>query len=371
MSADDDDDYRPYSVLGGQLTWSMRAVSALTILSCLLVVFIYLRHKTIRGKNINKVVFYIASCQIGTAIGTMIGQPYNYTAECFVQTVFTNYFIFAYTFWTTVAAYMLYRVIHRLSPLDISSYYIHGLCWGLPVLLTFLPLTTDAFGNEDTDRGWCFIRNLSSSPEYTVTMWVALNYSFLAVSVFFSILFISLSLYRVLNLSKSIGDKQTISKLSKSISRFIWYPIISFICWLPESIYDINDTLNSGHNTAIQNDKGFVYIAILLPISEGLWVAIAYFCTSQDAREILMSYIYCKSTVAEEAGQLAPHQFQMSSDPEDYDERDTEALQTELKGSSTPSPFQHFHSGNAGHARNLSDDSSGAEMMGISGANSP
>ena len=335
-----DDDYSKTSLQGGALTTAMRVSSALTICGCLAVVFVYTAHESIRQKNINKVVFYICMCQIGGAVGTMIGQPRNGSAECYTQALLTNFFPFAYTLWTSVTAYMLYRVIHRLTPLDIFSPYIQGLCWGVPLVLTLLPLTTDTFGNEDSNRGWCFYKSVKASPEWTVTFWVAANYSVLCVSVFLSILFISMSLYKVYGLAKNVSDHAIMTKLSHNVSRFIWYPVISFFCWLPESIYDVNDSLDKGQSATLQNDTTFIYFAILLPILEGLFVTIAYFTTSSDAREMMLLSLSCKPAPSQSVGQPTV-QFNYSSDPEDYESRDTIAMEETL--SSTKPALNPFH----------------------------
>ena len=339
----DDDEYSSTSVDGGHLTTAMRVTSAMTISSCMVVVLVYLGDEKIRKKNINKIVFYISISQIGSSVGTMLGQPYNGTPECYTQALFTNIFPYVYTFWTTIAAYMLYRVVHNLNPIDIDSTFIQCACWGIPVILSLLPLTTDTFGNEDTDWGWCYIKSSSRSPEWTVSFWVSVNYFIHTVCVVLSILFIAMSVYKVVRLSNSVTDQDTLKKLSKNIVRFMWYPIISFICWLPEGIYDLNDSLDKGQNQALKNDHAFTYFAFLLTISEGMWVAIAFFCTNDDALKVLKSNLLCYLPPETNQSTDTPPNFRISSDPEYYEERDTMDLQAALSSSNSSNRQRNIH----------------------------
>lgn len=342
----EDGEYSESSLTGQSLTTAMRVASSATIFSCMLVVGIFASNQSIRQKNINKVVFYICICQIGSAIGSMLGQPRNQTIACYVQSFLTNFFPFACSIWTTITSYMLYRVIHNLGPLDIFSRPILALCWGLPLVLSLLPLTTDTFGNEDTDRGWCFYRSANSSPEWTVTLWVSINYGFLCFAVVSSITCLSFSLYTVYGLSHSLNDKLALQKLSHSVSRFVWYPVISFICWLPEAVFDLNDSLEKGQSAVLRHDATFTYFAYLMPILEGLFVSIAYFSTSRDAYDILISLFCIKGQSSNSVGKPT-EQFKYSSDPEDFndDDRETTVLSQALSSSKSTDAAFNFKTG--------------------------
>eukprot|EP01034_Spumella_vulgaris_P027469 gene27469-34189_t len=108
------------------------------------------------------------------------------------------------------------------------------ICWGLPVIVTFLPLTTNTFGENDDQNPWCFIASRPGSPSYGVVLWEILAfYIWVWVSLIVNILLIisiSLQLKRMAVVSEDIT--QTIRKLSL-------YPLILIFCWVGATFFDM------------------------------------------------------------------------------------------------------------------------------------
>ena len=313
----DDDEYEASSPLGSALTFSMRLISAITILSCIPIIAIYNFKEEIRKKNINRVIYYMAACQVGSAVGTMIGQARNGSVECYVQAILTSMFPYAFNFWATTTSYMLYRTIHQKTHVDIFSKRIQGLCWGIPVVLTFLPLITTDFGAEGTDRGWCFLKSRTGSPDWQLTFWVGFSYVLLGFAVLCSVLLISLSIHRANRLYATIKDRSSVKKISGALYRFIWYSIISGCCFIPEAVYDLNESLSHSRENISIDRNVYTYIIFLVSISEGFWVSLAYFTTSKDAQDIIWNFLRPGCLWVKQLDEKTPSRSCFSADPED------------------------------------------------------
>lgn len=76
--------------------------------------------------------------------------------------IVTNYNYLVSIFWTTVLTYDLTRTIRMEQGIK-EFRYMHIVCWGLPLLSTLLPLTTNTYSNPE-NSGWCFIGNKNTCP---------------------------------------------------------------------------------------------------------------------------------------------------------------------------------------------------------------
>ena len=71
-----------------------------------------------------------------------------------MQAFLTNAFPLAAIFWTTAIAYMVFCIIYKAQKIQVNSKPLWALTFGLPVLLTLLPLSTETYGSPtggDTD----------------------------------------------------------------------------------------------------------------------------------------------------------------------------------------------------------------------------
>ena len=74
------------------------------------------------------------------------------------------------------------------------------------------------------------------------------------------------------------------------------YPLICVVAWLPEAGIDINEALSAnGSADRIENSRAIVYAGHLLPMNIGVWIAVAFFGTNPEARELLRNDVLGKS----------------------------------------------------------------------------
>lgn len=95
---------------------------------------------------------------------------HNKTA-CYFQDVTTSANNVSACFWAVVITYQLYVATAHMGQTlkDIRAF--HVVCWLLPWILVFLPLTTNTFGIPDEGGTWCFIDNRKGSPSWGIVAW--------------------------------------------------------------------------------------------------------------------------------------------------------------------------------------------------------
>jgi hypothetical protein len=272
----------------------MRVASAATIMASACVIWVFLKHADIRNKNFNRIVFYMAICQVGDATGTAIGLVENGSPACWIQGTLTNWFPYSKLFWNAVASYMIYSVIHNSAPVDLFSLRMNIFCWGFPVILTFIPLTQVTFGAENEGhRGWCFLKSRRNSPPGALLFWISFSYFWFYACLLVYVYFIGLSVRRVSGMTKSVGNAQTLHHMRDYLMKLIWYPIISAVVWLPEAGFDLHAAIDTNApNDRIDGSMAWVYAGHLLPILDGCLVSVVYFLTNPNATAHLISDVF-------------------------------------------------------------------------------
>ncbi len=69
---------------------AMRGTSVLSAIGSLLVIWTYLYLFNKKKKSYSTLIYYISICNLFTAIGMMIGQPYDGTTACWFQAILTT-----------------------------------------------------------------------------------------------------------------------------------------------------------------------------------------------------------------------------------------------------------------------------------------
>lgn len=59
----------------------------------------------------------------------------------------TNAFPLAAIFWTTVIAFMVFSIIFKAEKINVNSTAMWTVTFGLPVVLSLLPLSTETYGS--------------------------------------------------------------------------------------------------------------------------------------------------------------------------------------------------------------------------------
>jgi hypothetical protein len=288
--------------------------SVLSAVSALIVIFVIGFSQELRSKTSCRLVLYVAISDFMTCCSGFSGLPHDGTSACWSQAILSNVFPLSSIFWTTVMAYVLYLVVATSQELNVFNYKLYGLCWGVPVFLTFLPLTTNTYGTIDSSTGWCFLDKKSGTPSWATQFWVIIS--------FYMWIWIALVIYSILFFyiisSASLKSAEMGSMVHKAINKLIWFPAIVVLCWIFPTIYDIYETFDSSN--AFINDPVCEHLDLLTPLLQGFFKMIAFFYSNPDARAVVLK-------------QLQLNKSNM----------DTTVNQSQRQMSSTNNPFHVYH----------------------------
>lgn len=114
------------------------------------------------------------------------------------------------------------------------TYWTHCICWGFPLFVTLLPLTTNAYGKTDDESSWCFITDRTDSPSWGILVWDLCSfYIWIWIVVLVNIYFVSNVLYKLKKMEKID------SILRAQVGKLCLYPIAAIICWTPATVTDV------------------------------------------------------------------------------------------------------------------------------------
>jgi hypothetical protein len=243
------------------MTIAMQICACISCCASFLVIFLFLKTPQLLNSIFTKLIFYIAISDLFSSIGISLGFSYRGSIKCYAQGILTNIFPISGVFWTTIIAYQLATSIFQRRMVTKINYQLHLLCWGLPVLVTFLPLITNDIGPEDGDRGWCFLKNRSNSPSWSLLFWTIVSFylwiwgaMIIFCLLFFAIVYETYRIFRVSGTNDHISSAQlssttpSFAAIRHSFYRFGWYPLNVILCWFIPTIYDIFDARNTHNN---------------------------------------------------------------------------------------------------------------------------
>lgn len=216
-----------------------------------------------------ELVLYVSINDFIASVAMSLGPSKDGSAACWFQGLSSNFNFISAVFWATVISYQVYLVVlHGTILKDLTL--IHYICWGIPLLMTILPLSTDTYGTYDNDN-WCFIKKESNSKHpWTELFWAIMSFYiwvWLAIIFnFFMIGSISWKLYKMREIPDIIWD---------SFIKLSLYPVVISICWIPASIVDM-----LAYTQGLPNNNEWNSISLfstVLSISQGFFFACIFF----------------------------------------------------------------------------------------------
>lgn len=212
------------------LEWLNIVISLLSIGGSSFVIVCYLLYRDLRSFAFYLVCMVAVSdffFSIGLFFGDAGGSKDTHLGAsmglCMVQSLFISYFELTSLFWSVSIAYTLFEGFIKENPEfrpdSIAQYKCRFLavCWGLPVILTVLPFTTDSYGDTG---GWCWIK--SETP--IDSMWRFLQYY---IWIWLAVAFNSFVFYnihrKIKAIEASVGEPPQSNKMAK---RLKLYPMI-------------------------------------------------------------------------------------------------------------------------------------------------
>lgn len=248
----------------------MQLFSMLSMIGCFAIVMMYSCYPKIRLFRHLELVFYVALVDFFSSSGTVLGYLENGTVGCWYQGIASNYGFVSSSMWTTVISYQLYSIVGGGIRIDDSLMFkIHLVCWGVPLLFTVLPLSTNTYGNADGGVGWCFIGNRPSSPKWGVIFWEVTSFFawlwLCIAAMFYFYVWIIFRIYKM-----KLGPVQNAT--AKNLLRFTVYPAMFVTCWLVNTIENWKD------------NKDKHPVATALPTLQGFFNCVAFILTNKKVR---------------------------------------------------------------------------------------
>ena len=162
------------------------AVSTIGALSMLGHNYIMHRNKVTRSLYSEIITNLALGCLVN-ACGAMVGEAKDQSPECWYMGITTNIGSLVAMFWTAYLTYYLHTISKSSEILhDKSLRYkitLYAICWGIPILVTLLPLSHFAIGAPDT-YGWCFLVDRGTqTPWGLFAAWWGSFYLWLWISI--------------------------------------------------------------------------------------------------------------------------------------------------------------------------------------------
>ena len=280
----------------------MRIASSISCFASCLAILVYLNSIPIQKKSHNQIIFNIAISELFSAIGGCLGISRNGTFKCWIQVFLTNYFPLTCIFWTTVIGYFLWCLLDIQNAQEkhkqiLSQRWVHIVCWGVPLVVTFFPLLTDHYGTFDGNDGWCFLRPGTKYPEWTYLFWLIVAFFGWVYLAVFSFLFLVIFVF--IKITQTDYPEPRLKAIAyKSLRRLVSYPLIILLSWASLTVYILWSTFYP-HARQLQVPV-FVYISFTVPLLSGLFTSLAFFLFSSEARYTLVTLLFCLPTESED-----------------------------------------------------------------------
>eukprot|EP01006_Ploeotia_vitrea_P026309 TRINITY_DN59281_c0_g1_i1.p2 TRINITY_DN59281_c0_g1~~TRINITY_DN59281_c0_g1_i1.p2 ORF type:complete len:284 (-),score=133.68 TRINITY_DN59281_c0_g1_i1:48-899(-) len=172
------------------------------------------------------------------SIGNMMANPSEGSAACYIQALLISYFELSSMFWTVAIAYTLHQTIIKgnmsfaTHDLQANMKLFHQLCWGVPLVLTILPFTTDSYGRAGA---WCWISTERGGDAAAGTAWRFIQFylPLWACIGYNSWVYFHVSKKLVVlrqSIPESGGDAN--ARSYQMLERVKFYPLVLVLCYL-------------------------------------------------------------------------------------------------------------------------------------------
>lgn len=268
--------------------------ASLTFVGTFLVIIVIISSNSLRNKIHVQLVLFVAISDFMTSVVYLFGDVNSGTPFCWLQGLVSNSFTVASVFWSTAMAYQILLIVYRKSLLSASqTTVLHFLCWGLPVLLTLLVLTTNTYGREDDAYSTgCFITQRRGSPQDGQLLWEIF-------ALFFWLwLCVILIVYFYIKIGIRLYQMDVVSVvMSKAVYNLFFYPIILIFCWTINTYLILSETIDPQAHQAHQASPAWGVLSVVFPVMQGAFSSIVFFTQSGAARQQLLYLISCGQVV--------------------------------------------------------------------------
>ena len=131
----------------------MQLPSIISIIGVSCVCLTFYSFPELRRLRYCELVFYVSLNDLIASLGSSLGSVASGTTACNFQAVATNFNFLVSAFFTAVIAYQIYLVVVYSEVLNQEKMHqLHVLCWGVPLFVTLIPLTTSTYANPGNFR---------------------------------------------------------------------------------------------------------------------------------------------------------------------------------------------------------------------------
>lgn len=262
-----------------------------SIFSCCWVVASYVQFPEIRKLRYIELATYVAICDIFASLAVAIGYSETGSFACGFQSFFNSMFTLAGLFWSVVILYQVWLItVHGKVLQDLTKF--HFICWGLPMLLTLLPLCDLKYGNSDDSQHWCYL--VGGGIDETLG-WM--------ISTFFiwCWLAICLNVYFLVAIAIKLKQMAVVpDKVNTALLRLVGYPAIFTLAWLPMTVVELLQV--GGHTHSLLNSDTMEIVITCLAVSPGLFQSMVFFYMNKNVRLKWYHMFYPRPSANEDAG---------------------------------------------------------------------
>ena len=248
-------------IASSQFSNLMILFGTVSCFACSLVLLTVIIFKDLRRLTFVRIITLVTVNDLIASLGFSMGKSPNGSFQCSFQAFVTNFNYLSALFWCTVISLEVFPTYILInSAIDFCKYciicqqvwaslhienrrvtprriiFVHCVCWGIPLLVTLLPLTTNTYGKTNDDSVWCFIGTRAGSPSWGILVWDLCSFFvWLWLVLILNIWLITSIIYRL----KTINNVNQI--INWQVAKLCLYPIMAIICWAPATIMNIID----------------------------------------------------------------------------------------------------------------------------------
>ena len=285
------------------------------------IIFTGLLFPDMRKRLFMKIVMYIAICSTIANATSAFGLIHNEKSPlCTTQSFITMWLYKSTWLWTTALSYHLFCIVFygHYNPRPIL---INCICWILPLVVSLLPLSTNAYGRDDDSGsniyGWCFIKGNGK----TGPIWSLLTFN---IFQFVCIILVGYYLFRITVRYGSMNIRTDYPEIYKIVISMALYPAGFFITWTPNLIFSI--ILNFGGASRSSEMTNTIFNALcILATQSGTFLTVAFFWNCPEARRRWWAFLVGHHNVDTGGGLLQVG----NGTPEGRDQINAEAFETQ------------------------------------------
>jgi hypothetical protein len=163
------------------------------------------------------------------------------------------------------------------------EWWMHILCWILPLFVSLIPLTETTYGSDG--KQWCFLQS-HDIPHLRVHIWEWACFYFWVFASMFVIAGLIIKLKIRDNEDSTLVNKRTIQVILKKLQ---YYPVIIIFCWLPACIFDSLIVSANEDSTESTSFRIFDLISTAVSCSHGFLFSVIFWYQNQEVIEWWMS----------------------------------------------------------------------------------